>query len=114
VTLCAVCTMHMEMRSAGFLVEPQNLSYPVFMPKLSTHRMHDPGSNVPHIQPNVLSDNQMSQIKYNYCINNVCKDYDNSQPKQNNERLHNSTGTAIGATCSLELLIEEFQSIFSF
>jgi hypothetical protein len=24
VTLCAVCTMHMEMRSAGFLVEPQN------------------------------------------------------------------------------------------
>jgi hypothetical protein len=24
VTLCAVCTMHVEMRSAGFLVEPQN------------------------------------------------------------------------------------------
>jgi hypothetical protein len=24
VTLCAVCTMHMETRSAGFLVEPQN------------------------------------------------------------------------------------------
>jgi hypothetical protein len=22
--LCAVCTVHMEMRSAGFLVEPQN------------------------------------------------------------------------------------------
>jgi hypothetical protein len=24
VTLCAVCTVHVEMRSAGFLVEPQN------------------------------------------------------------------------------------------
>jgi hypothetical protein len=24
VALCAVCTVHMEMRSAGFLVEPQN------------------------------------------------------------------------------------------
>jgi hypothetical protein len=22
--LCAVCTVHVEMRSAGFLVEPQN------------------------------------------------------------------------------------------
>jgi transposase InsO family protein len=27
------------------------LSYPVFMPKLSTHRMHDSGSIVPHIWP---------------------------------------------------------------
>jgi hypothetical protein len=26
VTLCAVCTMHVETRSAGFLVEPQNQS----------------------------------------------------------------------------------------
>jgi hypothetical protein len=24
VTLCAVCTVHVEMRSAGFSVEPQN------------------------------------------------------------------------------------------
>jgi hypothetical protein len=24
VTLCAVCTMHVEARSVGFLVEPQN------------------------------------------------------------------------------------------
>jgi hypothetical protein len=24
VALCAVCTVHVEMRSAGFLVEPQN------------------------------------------------------------------------------------------
>jgi hypothetical protein len=38
----------------------RTLSYPVFMPKLSTHRMHDPGSNVPHIRPKVLTDNQMS------------------------------------------------------
>jgi hypothetical protein len=36
------------------------LSYPIFIPKLSTHRMHDPGSNVPYIQPKVLTDNQMS------------------------------------------------------
>jgi hypothetical protein len=34
--------------------------------------------------------------------------------KQNSGRLHNSTGMATGATCNLELLIEEFQSIFSF
>jgi hypothetical protein len=36
------------------------LSYPVFMPKPSTHHMHDPGSNVPYIRPKVLTDNQMS------------------------------------------------------
>jgi hypothetical protein len=38
----------------------QPLSYPVFMPKPSTHRIHDPGSIVPHIRPKVLTDNQMS------------------------------------------------------
>jgi hypothetical protein len=36
------------------------LSYPIFMPKLSTHRMHDPGSIVSHIRPKVLTGNQMS------------------------------------------------------
>jgi hypothetical protein len=36
------------------------MSYPVFMPKSSTHRMHDPGSNVSYIWPKVLTDNQMS------------------------------------------------------
>jgi hypothetical protein len=36
------------------------MSYPVFMSKSSTHRMHDPGSIVPHIRPKVLTDNQMS------------------------------------------------------
>jgi hypothetical protein len=36
------------------------VSYPIFMPKSSTHRMHDPGSNVPHTQPKVLTDNQIS------------------------------------------------------
>jgi hypothetical protein len=50
------------------------LSYPVFMPKPSTHRMHDPGSIVPHIRPKVFTDNQMSRIKYNYYINNVSTD----------------------------------------
>jgi hypothetical protein len=34
--------------------------------------------------------------------------------KWNNGRFHNSKGTATGATCSLELFIEEFQPIFSF
>jgi hypothetical protein len=38
----------------------ENLSYPIFMPKPSTHRMHDPGSIIPHIRPKVLTDNQMS------------------------------------------------------
>jgi hypothetical protein len=41
--------------------------------------MHDPGSIVPHIQPKVFTDNQMSRIKYNYYINSVSKDYDDSQ-----------------------------------
>jgi hypothetical protein len=41
--------------------------------------MHDPESIVPHIRPKVFTDNQMSRIKYNYYINSVSKDYDNSQ-----------------------------------
>jgi hypothetical protein len=55
------------------------LSYPVFVSKPSTHRMHDPISIVPHVRPNVFTDNQMSRIKYNYYISNVSKDYDDSQ-----------------------------------
>jgi hypothetical protein len=55
------------------------LSYPVFMPKLNAHCMHDPGSIVPHIRPKVFTDIQISRIKYNYYINNVPKDYDDSQ-----------------------------------
>jgi hypothetical protein len=54
------------------------LSYPVFMLKLSTHRMHDPRSIVPHIRPKVITENQMSRIMYNYYINNVSKTYDDS------------------------------------
>jgi hypothetical protein len=49
------------------------------MPKSNTHRMHDPGSIVPHIRPKVITDNQMSRIRYNHYINNVSKDYDDSQ-----------------------------------
>jgi hypothetical protein len=41
--------------------------------------MHDLGSIVPHIWPKVIIDNQMLGIKYNYYINNVSKDYDDSQ-----------------------------------
>jgi hypothetical protein len=55
------------------------LSYPVFIPKLSTHRMHDPISIVPHIRLKMFTDNQMSRIKYNYYINSVSKDRDDSQ-----------------------------------
>jgi hypothetical protein len=54
----------------------------------------------------------MSQIKYNYYICNVSEDYDDSQRNEIAED-YNSTGTATGATRNLELLVEEFQSIFS-
>jgi hypothetical protein len=58
------------------------LSYLIFTPKPSTHRMHDPGSIVPYIRLKVFTDNQMSQIKYDYYyINSVSKDYDDSQWK---------------------------------
>jgi hypothetical protein len=56
------------------------LSYPIFTPKPSTHRMHDPGSIVPHKRPKGFTDNQLSQIKYDYYyINSASKDYDDSQ-----------------------------------
>jgi hypothetical protein len=71
-----------------FKVYLWKLSYPVFMPKPDTHRMHDPGSIVPHIRPKVFTDNQMSQIKYNSYKNNVSKDYDDSQ---RSETAENST-----------------------
>jgi hypothetical protein len=62
------------------------MSYPIFMLKPSTHRMHDPGSIVPHIQSKVFTDNQMSRIKYNYYyINSVSKDYDDSQQNRTAE-----------------------------
>jgi hypothetical protein len=58
----------------------RKVSYPVFTPKPSTHRMHDPGSIVPHIRPKGFTDNQLSRIKYDYYyINSVSKDYDDSQ-----------------------------------
>jgi hypothetical protein len=56
------------------------LSYPVIIPKPSTHRMRDPGSIIPHIRPKVFTDNQMSRIKYDYYyINSVTKAYDDSR-----------------------------------
>jgi hypothetical protein len=54
------------------------VSNPVFIPKPSTHRML-PGSIVPHIRPKVFTDNQTSRIKYNYYINSVSNDYNDSQ-----------------------------------
>jgi hypothetical protein len=41
--------------------------------------MHDPGSIVTQIWPKVFTTKQMSQIKYNYYINSVSNDYDDSQ-----------------------------------
>jgi hypothetical protein len=38
------------------LFDVDELSHPV----LSTHRMHDSGSNVPHIRPKGFTENQMS------------------------------------------------------
>jgi hypothetical protein len=61
------------------MIDRLMVSYLVFMPKPSTHHMHDPGSIVPHIRPKVFTGNQMSRIKYNYYINSVSKDYDDSQ-----------------------------------
>jgi hypothetical protein len=55
------------------------MSYTVFMPKPSTHCIHDPGLIVPHIRLKVFTENQMSRIKYNYYISSVSKDYDDSQ-----------------------------------
>jgi hypothetical protein len=34
--------------------------------------------------------------------------------KRNSGRLHNTTGTSTGAAHNLELIIEEFQSMFTF
>jgi hypothetical protein len=50
------------------------MSCPVFMPKLGTHNMHDPGPIIPNIRPKVFTDNQMSRIEYNYYMKNVSKD----------------------------------------
>jgi hypothetical protein len=47
--------------------------------------MHDTGLIVPHILPKVFTDNQMSQIKYNYYIDSVSKDYDDSQRNRTTE-----------------------------
>jgi hypothetical protein len=65
----------MQLTSKGVI----SLSYPIFIPKSSTHFMQDTGSIVPHIRSKVFTDNQMSRIKYNYYINSVSKDYDDSQ-----------------------------------
>jgi hypothetical protein len=62
------------------MVTEDDVSYPVFTPKLSTHRMHDLGSIVPHKWPKGFTDNQLSRIKFDYYyINSVSKDYDDSQ-----------------------------------
>jgi hypothetical protein len=57
----------------------RGMSYPIFMPKPSTHRMYNQGSIVPHIRPKRFTYNKMPRIKYNYYISNVSKDYDDSQ-----------------------------------
>jgi hypothetical protein len=80
VVLAFPCSLFFSMISPLYLEELNRLvSYPVFMPKPSTHRMHDLGSIVPHIRPKVFTDTKMSRIKYNYYISNVSKDYNDSQ-----------------------------------
>jgi hypothetical protein len=106
--------LHVREGTYAYMQARDDVSYPVLMPKPCTHRMYDPRPIIPQIQTKVFTDNQISRIKYNYYINNVSKDYDDSQAKRNSRRLHNSTGTATGATRSLELLIKELQSTFSF
>jgi hypothetical protein len=49
------------------------LSYPVFMSKSSTHRMYAQDQLFHTYGQKVLTDNQMSRIKYNYYIDNVSK-----------------------------------------
>jgi hypothetical protein len=72
-SLVTFCATLLNLRLAS-------LSYPVFMPKRSTHHMHDPGSIVPYIWPKVFTYNQMSRIKYGYYyMNSVSKDYDDTQ-----------------------------------
>jgi hypothetical protein len=56
-----------------------NLSYPIFMPKLSSHRVYAQDQLFHTYGQKFLTDNQMSQIKYNYYIDNVSKDYDDSE-----------------------------------
>jgi hypothetical protein len=75
VTGAAWRTTKMIVAGVGDLVQ---MSYSVFMPKPSTHHMYDLGSIVPHIWSKAFTDNQMSRIKYNYYINNVSKDYNDS------------------------------------
>jgi hypothetical protein len=55
------------------------LSYLVFMPKPSTHRMYTQDQLFHTYKQKVFTDNQMSRIKYIYYIDNVSKDYDDSQ-----------------------------------
>jgi hypothetical protein len=47
--------------------------------------MYNTASIVSHIRSKVFTDNQMSQIKYNYYINNVSKHYNDSQQNKSAE-----------------------------
>jgi hypothetical protein len=49
------------------------------MPKLSTHRMYAQDQLFHTYGQKVFTDYQMSRIKYIYYIDNVSKDYDDSQ-----------------------------------
>jgi hypothetical protein len=59
VTLCDVPTSsHIDWGS--YYTDEELMSYPVFISKPSTHRMHDPGSIISHIRAKVFTDNQIS------------------------------------------------------
>jgi hypothetical protein len=55
------------------------MSYPVFMPNQVLNICMTQDQLFHTYNPKVFKDNQMSQIKYNYYIYNVSKDYDDSQ-----------------------------------
>jgi hypothetical protein len=61
----------------------------------------------------VFVDSQKSRIKCNYYIKMSLKTK-KTLTKQNSGRLQNTTGIATRAAQSLELLVKEFQSIFTF
>jgi hypothetical protein len=63
----------------GLLIYYNQVSYPVFMPKPSTHRMYAQDQLFHTYAQKVLTDNKMSRIKYSYYIDNVSKDKDDSQ-----------------------------------
>jgi ATP-dependent helicase/DNAse subunit B len=83
------------------------LSYPILQAKPSTHLMCAQDHLFHTHEHKVFIDNQMSQNKYNYYINNVhqrLKQLSRSRTAEGSKHHSNSNQSS----ASLELLIEEF------